>query len=484
MGGLIFPVDLLYFMWHMKYIAFSIIAALACMGTSFSAYALQFNPNTIISDSDFFRTDEMDAQDIQTFLETKGSSLASYRALDSDGIANRASDIIYQAAIVNGINPKVILVLLQKEQSLIENTNPSQYNYDWATGFARCDSCSVDDPAVAANKGFSTQVQKAAWRKAYYTTHWSEFNSQPQKSMLIDGMPVTPTNAATAALYNYTPHIRGNISFWKLWNRYFSRVFPDGTVVKTSGSNDMWLIQEGKRRPFSSLSAFLSRYSMHSVVFISQNDLETYPIGTPIKFPRYSLLKAPSGAVFLLGDDGKYGIPSKKIFRSIGYNPDEIISVTDQDIADIPTIGLITDASKTPRGELMQDRSTGGVYYVANGVRHPLLERAILQANFPGYRLKQADSKRLASLTLGDPMLFEDGTLVMAPDSHDVYVISNGQRRAIVSETVFTSLGYQWSNIIRSNGRTLQLHPEGGSIDLGAETPEVSLPLATAHSSF
>lgn len=223
---------------------------------------------------------------------------------------------------------------------------------------------------------------------------------------------------------------------------------------------------------------------MRSVVFISQNDLETYPVGTPIKFPRYSLLKAPSGAIFLLGDDGKYGIPSKKIFRSIGYNPDEIIMVTNEDIADIPTIGLINDASKTPRGELLQDRQSGGVYYVSNGIRHPLLERAVLQANFPGYRVKQSDSKRLASFTLGDPILFEDGTLVMAPDSQNVYVISNGEKRVIASETVFTSLGYQWSNIVSSNGKTLQLHPEGLHIDLGVETPEVSLPLAAANPSF
>lgn len=457
---------------------------MALWGAPIYAYALQFNPNTIISDSDFFRTDEMSAQDIQLFLETKGSSLATYRGIDSNGATQRASDIIYQASLVNSINPKVLLVLLQKEQSLIENPNPSQYNYDWATGFARCDSCSPDDPAVAANKGFVTQVQKAAWRKAYYTTHWNEFMSRPQKQVLIDGIPVTPTNAATAALYNYTPHIRGNISFWKLWNRYFSRVFPDGTVVKSSGSNDIWLIQQGKRRMFSSLSAFLSRYSMHSVVFISQNDLGTYPVGAPIRFPLYSLLKAPSGAVFLLTDDGKYGIPSKKIFRSIGYNPDEIIAVTDKDIADIPTIGLITDASHSPRGELVQDQSTGGVYYITHGIKHPLLERAVLQSNFPGHRVKPIDSKRLSSFTPGDPMLFEDGTLVKSPDSNNVYVISNGQKRAIASETVFTSLGYQWQNIVHSNGRTLQFHSEGSLVDLGIETPDISIPLAAIHPSL
>ena len=462
----------------MKHALLFFIGIFAFFGTPFSASALQFNPNTIMSDADFFRTDEMSAADIQLFLETKNSSLATYRAVDEDGTLKRASDIIYTAATVNGINPKVLLVLLQKEQSLIENPIPSQYNYDWATGFARCDSCSVNDVAIAAHKGFAIQVRKAAWRKAYYTTHWTEFVSQPKVSMLVDGVPVTPSNAATAALYNYTPHIRGNISFWKLWNRYFSRIFPDGTVVKSASSNDIWLIQNGKRRLFSSLSAFLSRYSMRSVVYISQNDLDSYPMDAPIKFPRYSLLKASSGAIFLLGDDGKYGIPSKKIFRELGFNPGEVIAVSSQDLDDIPTRGLITRASTIPRGELVQDAKTGGVYYLLQGIKHPLLERAVLLTNFPGQRMKQVDPRILDATVLGDPILFEDGTLVTAPDSSAVYVISNGKKRAIASETAFTSLGYQWSNIVQSNGAVLARHSLGDIVDLGIDVQDDSLPIA------
>lgn len=461
-----------------KFIIFAVVG-MAFFQAPFSVSALQFNPETIISDTDFFRTDEMSANDIQLFLETKSSALASYKSLDENGEVARAADIIHRASIINGINPKVILVLLQKEQSLIENPSPTQYNYDWATGYARCDSCSADDPLIASYKGFATQVQKAAWRKAYYTTHWNEFSSRPNKTVIIDGIPITPSNAATAVLYNYTPHIRGNMSFWKLWNRYFSRVFPDGTVVKTGSSDAIWLIQDGKRKRFSSLSAFLSRYSMRSIVAISDNDLEKYPIGAPIKFPRYSLLRSEQGGVFLLGDDGKYAIPSKKIFRMIGFNPDEVIQASEQDLADIRTVGLITDSSTSPRGELIQDISTGGVYYAVHSVKHPILERAVLQANFPGQRIKPLGKVALASYTLGDPVRFEDGTLVLSSDNPTVFVISNGEKRAIASEAVFTSLGYHWHNIVRSNGATLQLHPSGAPVDLGVDIQqEDSLPLA------
>ncbi|MEK7648387.1 MAG: hypothetical protein AAB400_00525 [Patescibacteria group bacterium] len=462
----------------MNYRIVIVILSIVLTAMPLNVYARPFDPNTIIPDSDFFRTDEMSVPDIQLFLEQKGSALQSYRTLDSDGVVRSASEIIYRAGTTHGINPKVLLVLLQKEQSLIENPNPTQYNYDWATGFARCDSCSPNDPIVAAYKGFGTQVAKAAWRKWYYTTHWNEFAARPNQTLLIDGIPLTPSNAATAALYNYTPHLRGNVSFWKLWNRYFNRVFPDGTTVQASSNKNIWLIQDGKRRLFTSLSAFHSRFDMRHVVFITQEDLEKYPIGTPIQFPQYSLLQIPGGAVFLYAQDALYGIPSKKIFRTVGFNPDEVIAVSAKDITDIPVRGLVSDALSSPIGELMQDIKTGGIYYTLGSVKHPLLERAVLSSNFPARRIKSTDLHSLEKYESGEPIMFNDGTLVKSSDSSTVYVISNKQKRPIASEYVFTSLGYQWSNIIQSNGRTLEMHLLGDPIDLGAEWEEESPAIA------
>ncbi len=110
------------------------------------AQSFSFNPNEIVSDSDFFRVADMSEQDIQEFLERKSSTLARYRARDIDGLEKSAAAIIHRAATDHGISPRVLLVLLQKEQSLIESQSPSQYSFDWATGFGVCDSCSVADP--------------------------------------------------------------------------------------------------------------------------------------------------------------------------------------------------------------------------------------------------------------------------------------------------------------------------------------------------
>lgn len=445
-------------------------AVLLCIGVAFSpqgANALAFNPQAILSDEDFFNTSTLTADGIQRFLERKGSALAVYTARDIDGSQKRAADIIWRAAQTHGINPQVLLVVLQKEQSLIENPHPSQYSYDWATGFARCDSCSVDDPRVAANKGFVTQVEKAAWRKKYYTLNPDQFQFKPGVLKIIDGLPVTPTNWATAALYNYTPHIRGNYSFWKLWNRYFAKMFPDGMIVKTSDDPQVWLIQNGKRRLFTSLSVFLSRFTEKNIAVVPHTDLETYEIDAPLKFPQYSLLQSPKGAVFLFMDDKKYGIQSKKVFKKIGFQKEEIIFASQEDVDSIPTAGMISDPSHNPVGTLIQDKKTGGIYYVLNGVKHPIVERSLLTTKFAHNKIVPAKSDELAALSDGEPIKFADGTLVSTPASPTIYLISNEQKRPFLSPDAFTALGFAWSQVVQTNGRALDLHEEGNPIDLG-----------------
>ena len=437
-----------------------------------SVNASAFNPEAVISDEDFFDANSLTAEEIQRFLERKGSSLATYQTKDIDGLEKRAADIIIRAAQTHGINPKVLLVLLQKEQSLIENPKPSQYSYDWATGFARCDSCSASDPKLAAYKGFVMQVEKAAWRKKYYTLNPDKFQFKPGVMKLVDGYPVTPTNWATAALYNYTPHLRGNFSFWKLWNRYFARIFPDGVLVKKEGSPEVWLIQDGKRRLFSSLSAFQSRFEEKNIITVPSSDLEKYDAGSTIKFPQYSLLQAPTGAVFLYMSDKKYGIQSKKVFKEIGYNPEEIIKASVEDLDAVPTAGFISGSTDNPVGELVQNPKTGAVYYVQQEIKHPILEKAILTTNFAHRKIRVGKELELADLTQGDPVRFAEGTLLTTPAAPTVYIISNGQKRSFFTGDAFTAMGFQWSQIVQTNGSTLDLHEEGNPIDLGTIVDE------------
>ncbi len=183
-----------------------------------------FTPNKIISDFLMFRnTNSMSLEDIQRFLEDKNSFLANYKTEDWNGEIKSAARIIYEAAQTYDINPKVLLVLLQKEQGLIQKKNPSQKSLDWATGYAVCDGCSKKSKKVQKYKGFGKQIDNAAGALRFYKENMFKYKfiKNINQEYIIDGQKIIPENYATAVLYTYTPHILGNYNFWRIWQRYF-----------------------------------------------------------------------------------------------------------------------------------------------------------------------------------------------------------------------------------------------------------------------
>ncbi|SDB95861.1 hypothetical protein SAMN05216418_1366 [Microbacterium enclense] len=193
-----------------------------------------FDPGTLISDADFYDADAMNADDIQRFLDEQigrcanDSCLARLRMpTDSrdpvvssstgetvcegfDGGDLTAAEIIDRVQRACGISAKVLLVTLQKEQSLVSGRAaraPTPEQLGAAMG-ARCPDDAPCDPGAA---GFADQVAQGATDLKSYSA--SDFMRQPGTHYIAyspdpacGGTDVTITNEATAALYNYTPY--------------------------------------------------------------------------------------------------------------------------------------------------------------------------------------------------------------------------------------------------------------------------------------
>jgi hypothetical protein len=208
-------------------------------------YDPDFNKNNIISDFQMFDYNSMTQAQIQQFLQSKNSYLANYLTEDFEGIVKSASQIIYEAALRYSVNPKYILVTLQKEQSLIQwEGTPPQKRLDWACGYAVCDSCSMTDPKIQKYKGFGKQIDNTAGAMRFYYDNASVygfiFKAGVQK--VVDGEILISVNQATANLYTYTPHIRGNYTFWRVWQRYFGDPLS-GTRESTASISTEYMLQ-------------------------------------------------------------------------------------------------------------------------------------------------------------------------------------------------------------------------------------------------
>ncbi|PIR95143.1 hypothetical protein COT95_00275, partial [Candidatus Falkowbacteria bacterium CG10_big_fil_rev_8_21_14_0_10_37_6] len=208
------------------------------------ALATDFNPNYIISDSEMLDYNSMTLREIKEFIDGKEGALKNYLFTAKDGLPAEAgtvmsaAEVIYDRAITNKINPKFLLVLIQKEQSLLTDASPKQSQYDWAAGYGCPDGGGCNDRW----QGFYKQMNSAALQFYSYVTepHLYKYKAgetyvftNPYGTINTEDITVTPANNATAGLYNYTPHVyNGNYNFWNLWNRYFSRFLIDGSLVQ------------------------------------------------------------------------------------------------------------------------------------------------------------------------------------------------------------------------------------------------------------
>ncbi|HOQ91801.1 MAG TPA: hypothetical protein PK851_02525, partial [bacterium] len=235
--------------------------------------------------------------------------------------------------------------------------------------------------------------------------------------------------------------------------------------LQAAGQETVYLIQSGRKRPFSSRGALVSRFNPNKIVIVRPEDLDSYPEGAPIKFQQYALVQAPSGAVYLLVDDKRRGFTSQQAFAKMGFNRQEVIKGSWEELAAYKESTPITVTSTYPTGALLQDKKTGGVYWVEEGNKAPLLDRATLAAKFAKRRIIPADQKELDAYKTVDPVNLDNGSLIKLDSDPNVYLLDHGQRRLIASERIFNHLGYSWANIITISSRHFSLYNQGPIIE-------------------
>ncbi|MFZ2978406.1 MAG: hypothetical protein WA057_01905 [Candidatus Magasanikiibacteriota bacterium] len=427
----------------------------------------EFNANYLISDDEMEDYDCMGRSDIQAFLDDYESFLATFRTEDKDGTTRLASDIIYRAAQEYKINPKYILVKLQKEQSLITNQNPTDKQLDGATGYGITDGCGWSCDSYLRNKGFGKQVDSAAGIIRWYYDNvdkelWIKRKGQ---SAIIDGQLVIPQNYATAFLYTYTPHLTGNKNFWNLWNKWFGQVFPDGTLARGFTDPTVYLIQNSEKRAIKSMAVLMSRFDPKMIVKIPDSELNNIPNGKDISLPNYSILK--QGIKYYLVDfDTIRPFESYEVVKQLGYNPGEIVEVQSDDLEGYHIGKTIELDNTNPFGRLVRINENKKLYYIKDNIIHPITDEKIAKINFPNITEEKINMVDIQNYEIGEMLKYKDGTLLGITGSNKIYVIENGKKRHIASEEVYNAYGYNWNNIVWTDEFTGINHPTAQPIYL------------------
>ncbi|MGK0722259.1 hypothetical protein [Leucobacter sp. W1478] len=224
--------------------------AITGASTAAAVSAQDFDPGNIISDEYFYDGFALSAAQTQEFLDARmprctigdpgrgagtphGSTVIAKQCLNDfkmrtqtraanpycaaylGGYEESAAQIIAKVGAACNISPKVLLVMLEKEQSLVTDTWPTQRQFDIAMGYA----CPDSGPNNSANcdpsqTGFFQQVYRAAWQLQVYRAFPDSYRYKPfqvnqiqwHPNQACGTSPVHIQNWATAALYIYTPY--------------------------------------------------------------------------------------------------------------------------------------------------------------------------------------------------------------------------------------------------------------------------------------
>lgn len=442
----------------------------APLSPSLSATSTDFNPNYLISDAEMQDWQSMNQADMQLFLTQYGSALATKILPDKNGINKNVAEIICSASQEHKINPKYLLVKLQKEQSLITAKNPTQNQLDGATGYGITDGCGWDCEMYKNNQGFGKQVDSAAGIIRWYYDNKNANNwiKKAGISYLVDSTTIIPANDATAFLYTYTPHLHGNQNFWNLWQDWFGYSIPDGSLVKSANSPAIYLLQDGKKRLIKSMSILASRFNQEAVLTVPSAEIAIYPEGAPISFPNYSILKNGSN-YYLVDFDTIRPFANFQVVQKIGYNPQEFIEATSEDLAGYKIGATIQLDNTSPAGRLVKIKEAdNAIYYLKDGFYQPVYNATLAKAAFPGLKIENATVKDLQNHHPGPLVKFPDGTLITVVSGNSVYVIEKGKKRLIPDNNVFNGFGYKKENIIKVDNMLASIHETGAAVYLPA----------------
>lgn len=262
-----------------------------------AATASDWDPGYIIDDAVFYDSSAMSATEIQTFLDSRvaacapgATCLKSYGQATTtiapdrycDGFTgsswHTASQIIDQVARSCGISQRVLLVLLEKEQSLVTSRSPSSWSYSAATG----QSCPDTAPCDPRYSGFFYQVYYAARQFEVYRLNPTSFGYRAGRWNNILYSPnlscgtrsVFIANQATAALYIYTPYTPNAASL--------ANLYGTGDACSTYGNRNFWRLFTdwfGNPRSYTVLDGFRPFYDAQGGA--------SGPIGSPVSYAVY-----------------------------------------------------------------------------------------------------------------------------------------------------------------------------------------------------
>ena len=471
------------------------VATVALLLTSLSLTAItpanaldgsKFDPGLIISDSVFYDFGTMTVDEIQRFLEsqvpvcksgpTGMPCLRNFKADTPEKAADpgkcaampaktgiSASQIIYDIAHACGINPRVLLVTLQKEQGLVQATIPSPYMYKAAMGYG----CPDSDPGICGKvwTGLFNQLYKAAGQFQWYGDPNGSFTYlRPGRVISIAYHPDAKRNCgrasftlksqATANLYYYTPFVPnqaalnnlrgagdncssyGNRNFWRFYWDWFGSPIGGGFLLKSSTS-DPYFISNDIKYPITDPTLVNDLAPLGPLGEISTEYLDSFKTGIPMT----RIIKtAPVNNVstyFFVSSGKKYLIANCDQATSMGLDCAAAVQLTQVQLDALPTGAFRPDITEVDKNTPVAPATTS-YFLVTPTIKIPLDCARAPSLGFSCDKAVAATDDKLNALTTVrlTPTTMGISSMIKNADGTGYYISAGAKHEVLDAESL------------------------------------------------
>lgn len=444
--------------------------------TDVAAYAAPpasaFDPGFIISDSVMFDFGAMNVAQIQAFLDSKvtacdpNASAPCLKDYTTDthnvaavanrctgniagGAAQTAAQVIFAVAQACGVNPKVLIVTLEKEQGLVTSTSPTAGKYKIAMGYG----CPDTAPCDSDYYGFFNQVYQAAYAFEKYTKSPDQYTAYQPGVRKIAYNPksscgtvsVNVQTKATAALYFYTPYVPnaaalanpygigdgcssyGNRNFWVYFNDWFGSPVGGSFVIDTADGHTYVLVNGAKWEvPAARTGLRTTLAPFGAVGRVSTAYANSYPTAGAFN----NLVQDAAGHLFLLDAGRRYSVTGCAQAADFGFPCAYAPVFTDDMLNLFPNVGPISSNVVTP---------TGAKFLLGSGIKREVLDTAsLIGANLNPPPASGLLDDTLATVPYGAPIARTDASIAVRGTTDRVVVTPTATYRLsaiLVNET-------------------------------------------------
>lgn len=463
-----------------------------------------FNPSKLIDDKVFSDTKTFGGPEgIQKFLESKNSILANTSISflsklkeptsstlketledpqpDSKRLRT-AAELIWDVSQSSGLNPQVILVTLNKEQSLVtghQSSSPEQVQraLDFAMGFGcpdsgGCDSVfhgfyyqlfgnldAADNRYLGAAKSLMKSFTTPGGRGPAVNGVPAKIGDSITLSNTLGGFEgvqpqqtITLSNAATAALYRYTPHVfNGNYNFWRFTKEWFR--YPNGTLLKASRRGQVYIIQNGAKQQVPEFVAKARGLSLASAITVSSTELNSYPT-EKVYGPADNTIISVDSKLYVFIANVKHPA-SAFVITQRGLNAANALTVTAKE-ADVFTDGPQLTPSN---GTILKSQEGAAIYLVENGNLQLFTPLTFSQRN-GAKQVQVVAQTELDSYPKQGFVAPLNGTLAKSAGSATVYIVENAALRPLSGE-LFRNRGLSFANVVTLSEAEMNSLPVG-----------------------